>query len=1783
MAVRKENASKFSFTRAHLSDDIYGPEFIMDNDFQPSYAHTVPWVGREYDTREHSVEDSHYGTNNTIKNVADDWLEQADLGAHHQFAYTRRELPKTNIDRQINQYEHMSEKNANDGKLVLQGRGLEYEIKRPEVFELFKKYYTEGSKLADDILSNASSENFADDEDEQRKRFDYRQKVENHYKRLMKEGIMIHDPEGLGSRRGSEGFPEPPPDFVNYQPGITESDWKAIDHHRSLSQEKEKDQLSCGEYESPGRPSALKQTDGGDKKKKKVRVRRHDSLIKCDSEPDLASKMKTDLTLAANREDALGGGTHFYDDFLSQGAGGDNNNQGRGRSRLTSRPPSFPGSRPRASTSVPASPRRHRPPNSSHSWRGVSPSSESSSRNSSPKGSPRRALHKQDSSDDFFVHFRRREPSESSDRSSRIDPQTYQSYAAGILHSSRKSEPFLRLQKYYATVERITEIEQCTLQTNEMSGRKKYNTVSLKALSKLHENDPREVEGILLSKYKLESLEELQDLYRDLDEAKAKEEFFFDTTNLDELQWNPWKDRGLKSKEVTINELYNIYERGRAARNTHVVRRRKNRDDIRRELSFDKLFEKYHYLDETSRKEKVLAEWWGQRSLSRRGSDASSVMSAGSLIGSYIQIMEHAARKSKERPMYGYHIDEEPNKYEIHIDNLRRMSKSCPDVSEKSLHVRSESQPEPSGHDKDKTNPLIRSDSFKQSSFAASDDEKERFYRVQPRQRAALRGSPRTSVETRDIEIVRTSRPASGRSSESGYDSIDGRSPKSTATPEKDRPKKGHMDIHDLVSDTGHLSVNTPRDIQAYPVQWQNRSQVSRPQDLSSKQGQNQWRGEIRGIVGKEQRRPGDAPSHPSQPRAATTEYRPSITRSSDVFLDDDLKERARRMRIREENFRERQRWRKDSKPNPGAVASALSIFEKNQLDKRSREKSVPNWKMQSKNLPSSTAGLQDDILREESFSPVTSYRSNSGNRADPQLPHQSPRDGDRTKYWKSFPSDPRVDSRIHEARPTESSPPDRPALPTSSVYSTAYLQPSVSQIQNVHKKTNLSVIGKDITPSTVTAAKSRLERVMDDPKPIPKSALQQKSKNTPLGRYEAKIRSRSEVKSERPKSAVMETAKNVDNSSLRRKDLSKSTPSLNENYIPAPNLSQSSQNQTDHADSQPFFFDSPDGGLPQMSSADIGYDEEPIYASILRKDKRQKDVNKNTQYADKQYGVGQDEDQTYRSSPHSTSYHDRYQGDGATYGQPDAGQHLQYSPSNDAQYPSYNPYGVTDEDTGEDETLQGEPSGRDFDEEAHFGYPGFYDDSLAHANIQSNETMFTHQPKPIRMDGRPFALAGLNIANLSSEEQYPSPPNKYTNLTDFRKEIEDEYRKMYDITKQATLYEPTENFSSLPSEDHLQHSYYGSLSASSDTRHGSELNRRRPASQDELLDPHDVLSGSNDTLVIIGSDPDIANSGSGKSFGSVKMMKNVYESSKLEKSQSEPNLSQDHLDECGVSLNARSDGEMGGNSAHSPDFLNIRAKYESGYVSEESSPQKEYRSPLRDPDHSHLYGAFRPSAEGQTQPTATRQSQSRVTGAKSAIDTRNPSPRKDVPSPRHPWDIVRSSSPKIYDPKKSLNVLEDLGQEWERDKYKLSQKARYQDRSRSYPESVLSQDEGMPTSPEPQVAKPKPVTPQNRPPHPPPYVPPPEIKPSQRRNNPNNKTNKPSDISNKQPTSPPSQTWAPPYSQSFKPLDPGGSAQLSSTSSAIRKQSCQQTETGATLSDIPYKSTVPQGHPLFS
>ena len=799
-AVRKETASKFSFSKSLIDDDLnalasnpilnYNSSFKkteMDHYFArknfDSEIGEKPGIEDEWNDNHSTGSSNHtFIENETQNNNSGLWTgyfdgdpdwpdheENSDLNkssSYEDYPSSRDrsfERPPGGKNESVaSSYERDSRNGSLPKRKSPQEQYFERisSSRRPEGLDLMRSYQPTPSR-SEPKLSKSFNESMmagynrdrdseTGHEDESMNRKAYRKKVETHYKKLVENKVMTPESEilnqswsSMDARAAGIGGTDSP----SYKIGVDESDWREIDHQRSLSIERERSNSNLAMYPDDMPAASSSWNEDGinmsgnmendirlgsnessprhklypDKTKKKVRVRRHDSLIKYGSEPDLSARPKNDPVFDVSQSQetfhnySFNAGDHhangfdepesFTDDYNSET--GERNYAGKKsdgfykdrsdyyktlpRGRTTNRSAksgmtsSQPLSRPRSTPNLTTSKKHQLFPN---------PSPESAE-----KGShyPWKYLAhpKQQQVDNFYVQFTRRDPSESSDRSSRLDPQTYQSYAAGILHSSRKSEQFLKLQQRYAMLERIAEIEEGTLASNEFLGRKNYNVINpqlmrsrsaSRSLGNLSRDDSI-IDYLLLSKYKLENLEELKELYADLQEAQDRDEFFYDAGKVQEQQWSPFDDFGLALKETNITDLYSIFEMGQPNYNTKSFRKRHKKvepNDFKRDLSYRKLKDKYKHMDEESRKQRMMADFWrmkfgkGRRDSNASATSATSTATQGSM--SYLQIMENVAKKSKDRPLYGYHIDENRNSYDQYIEKIKR-SQSMPNVS----------------------------------------------------------------------------------------------------------------------------------------------------------------------------------------------------------------------------------------------------------------------------------------------------------------------------------------------------------------------------------------------------------------------------------------------------------------------------------------------------------------------------------------------------------------------------------------------------------------------------------------------------------------------------------------------------------------------------------------------------------------------------------------------------------------------------------------------------------------------------------------------------------------------------------------------------------------------------------------------------------------------------------------------------------------------------------------------------------------------------------------------
>jgi len=247
-------------------------------------------------------------------------------------------------------------------------------------------------------------------------------------------------------------------------------------------------------------------------------------------------------------------------------------------------------------------------------------------------------------------------------RTSRLDRHVYQCYFAGILHSSRRSERFVRLQQLYSVLENTVRIE-----TEMLSARQQRTTPSLTDPDSSDATDPSD------RKHQHQRSLELRKLYAKLDAAQDDREFFYDNGRLDAFQWKSWRDLGLSKKSSSLARLKDLFES--AVVDSRSVKTSQSQR-VERGLSYAKLLGTFRRLEKRTRKE---AEAW----LRWQSSSQQSMTGGRKLDGTYIQMMEGAAKNAKALALHGYHMHEHRNRYDAYVQSRRiYRPKSAPNIFE---------------------------------------------------------------------------------------------------------------------------------------------------------------------------------------------------------------------------------------------------------------------------------------------------------------------------------------------------------------------------------------------------------------------------------------------------------------------------------------------------------------------------------------------------------------------------------------------------------------------------------------------------------------------------------------------------------------------------------------------------------------------------------------------------------------------------------------------------------------------------------------------------------------------------------------------------------------------------------------------------------------------------------------------------------------------------------------------------------------------------------------------
>ncbi|KAI4460263.1 hypothetical protein MML48_6g00020043 [Holotrichia oblita] len=149
----------------------------------------------------------------------------------------------------------------------------------------------------------------------------------------------------------------------------------------------------------------------------------------------------------------------------------------------------------------------------------------------------------------FKIDLLNSDPPSLTQSTSSIDSlKEYQSYVKEIIYSTKKSDRFKDLSKFYSTIERLGELEKTTSSTDLRPRRK--NEEEIIDYDRWREVRQRE-----------KAEKELSTIYRELKQTQKEKDFLFMPKQVEAYKWKKDFDWGLRIKEKSVEDIKDEFER----------------------------------------------------------------------------------------------------------------------------------------------------------------------------------------------------------------------------------------------------------------------------------------------------------------------------------------------------------------------------------------------------------------------------------------------------------------------------------------------------------------------------------------------------------------------------------------------------------------------------------------------------------------------------------------------------------------------------------------------------------------------------------------------------------------------------------------------------------------------------------------------------------------------------------------------------------------------------------------------------------------------------------------------------------------------------------------------------------------------------------------------------------------------------------------------------------------------------------------------------------------------
>ncbi|KAJ9586982.1 hypothetical protein L9F63_019421, partial [Diploptera punctata] len=121
------------------------------------------------------------------------------------------------------------------------------------------------------------------------------------------------------------------------------------------------------------------------------------------------------------------------------------------------------------------------------------------------------------------------------------DHSDYQTYVMELMHSTRKSDRYRELHKFYSSLERLGELERTTSVGDLRPRLKGEEIIDYDRWMQLRKKEKAE--------------EEMKILYKKLKEDQKEKDLLFQPKDAESFRWKKERDRGLRCKEISVENL----------------------------------------------------------------------------------------------------------------------------------------------------------------------------------------------------------------------------------------------------------------------------------------------------------------------------------------------------------------------------------------------------------------------------------------------------------------------------------------------------------------------------------------------------------------------------------------------------------------------------------------------------------------------------------------------------------------------------------------------------------------------------------------------------------------------------------------------------------------------------------------------------------------------------------------------------------------------------------------------------------------------------------------------------------------------------------------------------------------------------------------------------------------------------------------------------------------------------------------------------------------------------